>query len=70
MKYKFGSFSSRFGENDVTKEKNIPKFWKINQRIGFHLFKMQMAGGVEVFVVVWSQYITLKLFRRTLEHTS
>ena len=29
-----------------------------------------MAGGVEVFVVVWSQYITLKLFRRTLENTS
>ena len=27
-----------------------------------------MAGSVEVFVVVWSQYITLKLFWRTLEN--
>ena len=29
---------------------------------------MQMGGSVEVSIVVWSQYITLKLFRRTLEN--
>ena len=29
---------------------------------------MQIAGSVEVSVVVWSQYITLKLFWRTLEN--
>ena len=29
---------------------------------------MQTAGSVEVSIVVWSQYITLKLFGKTLEN--
>ena len=29
---------------------------------------MQMAGTVEVYIVVWLRYITLKLFWRTLEN--
>ena len=29
---------------------------------------MQMAGGVEVSIVVWSRYITLRLFWRTLKN--
>ena len=28
---------------------------------------MQMTRSVEVYIVVWSQYITLKLFSRTLK---
>ena len=37
------SLFTQFGNNDATREKNIPKFCKINQRIGFDLLKMQMA---------------------------
>ena len=29
---------------------------------------MQMAGSAEVSIVIWSQYISLKLFLRTLEN--
>ena len=29
---------------------------------------MQMAGSVEVSIVVWLQYITVKLFWRALEN--
>ena len=29
---------------------------------------LQMAGSAEVSIVVWSQYITLKLFWGTLEN--
>ena len=32
------------------------------------MLKMQMAGSAEVSIVIWSQYISLKLFLRTLEN--
>ena len=34
--------------------------------LGFYLLKMSMAGRVEVSLIVWLQYIILKLFWRTL----
>ena len=48
--------------------RNIPEFWKYNWRTGFDLLKMQMTWSAEVSIVVWSRYITLKLFWRTLEN--
>ena len=42
-----------------------PLFEKLTEELGL---KMQMARSVEVSIVVWSRYITLKLFWRTLEN--
>ena len=53
---------TQFEDNDVKKEKNVPEFWKINWRIGFDLLEMQMARSEKVSIIVWSRYITLKLF--------
>ena len=41
---------------------------KYQLNLGFDLLKMQMVGSVDVSIVVWSRYITLKLFWRTLEN--
>ena len=62
------AFCSQFGDNDVTEETNIPEFCNFNQKIGSDLLKMQMTGSVETSIVVLSQYITLKLFSRTLKN--
>ena len=43
-------------------------FEKINWKIRFDLLKMQMAGSVEVSIVVRLPCITLKLFRQALEN--
>ena len=69
MIYNFEAFFPQFRDNDVTKKINSQEFWKINSRSGFDLFKIQMLlVSVEVSIVVWSPYITLKLFWRTLEN--
>ena len=59
---------NQFGDNDDTKEINISEFWKINLRTRFDLIKMPIAGSVEVFIAVWSRYITLKLLWKTLKY--
>ena len=50
------------------KESIFQNFGKLTKKIRFDLLKMQMAGSVEVSIVVWSRYITLKLFWRTLKN--
>ena len=57
---------TQFGDNDVAKEINIPEFWKIN----FVLLKMQIAGIMEVSVLIWSRYITWKLLGKLWKMTS
>ena len=61
---------TQFGDNDITKEVNIPEFWKINSRTGFYLLKMQMAGSVEVFIVVGHNKLPWNCFEKLWKMTS
>ena len=67
MIYNFGPFFPQFWDNDVTKEINIREFWELNLLIGFDLLKMQIARSIEISIVPWSGYITLKQLWETLE---
>ena len=53
---------TQFGDNDIAKQINIPECCKINKKTEFYLLKMKMVGSIEVCIVAWSRYITLKLF--------
>ena len=47
------------------KKYKFQNFGKLTKKIRFALLKMQVVESVEASIVVWSRYITLKLFWRT-----
>ena len=64
----FGSLLINLEIMTSQKKYILQTFEKLTKKNRSDLLKIQMAGSVEVSIVVWSRYITLKLFRRKLKN--
>ena len=64
----FGPFLTNLERTTSQKKYILQTFEKLTKKNRSDLLKIQMAGSVEVSIVVWSRYITLKLFRRKLKN--
>ena len=64
----FGPFLPNLKIMTPQKKYMFQNFDKLTKKIRFDLLKMKMAGSVEASIIVWSRYITLKLFWRTFKN--